>query len=311
MIFCQKLGLLFIFIFFGVFVEASHECELSGILVRKYFPVPEIVKNPCFGWFIELEPSSSRVITDALAELDEEEQRLYSHFGNECVQLMLPRIGQPEQCREFENQQVLVKGKLWNPPHIYRPIPSYQLELDEMETIRTVSVAKNAVEEKRVKSFVQDKIWVREREFDPTPAWGHKYVDARPYDSTVLELPEGAPEILVKLQGKLYMMLFPGPPEYLSVECGDVPEYGWFLTLDEKSFQIASSTPVAPYGNSMEYMMESPNWFKVQLSFSDELEKRFYHNVEKAVTVEGYLFHAMTGHHHAPFLMNVQSVYAE
>lgn len=313
MSFCQKLFLLLLFMFSGALVQASHECNLSGILVRKYFPAPEIVKNPCFGWFVELEDSSKEKILEVFRNLSERDQKLYSDYINGNVQLILPYIGQPEQCRELENRQVFVQGRLWNPPHICRPIPSYQLELTKMEAIASAPVGKNIAEEDSEFFFIEGngKVRVDEREFDLPPTWGQKYVDDRPYSSEVLELSEGEPEILVKLKGRLHMMLFPGPPEYSSIERGDVPEYSWFVTLDEKSFQVAANTPVAPYGNSMEYMMESTNWFKVQLCCLENLREDLHKNVGKEILVTGYLFHAMTGHHHAPFLMDVHSIDSE
>jgi len=120
---------------------------------------------------------------------------------------------------------------------------------------------------------------------------------------TSLELPDGSPEILVTLSGKLRLNL-------CSIE-NDPPMYCWFLQMDGPSFKIASTTPVWGYALSLDDILTMPNWFEVQLGRDKETEHFCSRHVNQQVTVKGFLFHAHTGHHHAPFLMNLKEIYQE
>lgn len=105
--------------------ENNTEISLSGKLVRKYFDAPPIVKNPAFGWFLELDSSSKNSIAFAFSQLDDEDKRIYSDFDLNIVQLMTYRNDEREECQALEGQFISINGKLWNPPHIYRAIPCY------------------------------------------------------------------------------------------------------------------------------------------------------------------------------------------
>lgn len=123
-----------------------------------------------------------------------------------------------------------------------------------------------------------------------------------------LEYEDERSEKPISLRGKLTLRLYPGPPEYSSVENGDYPGYCWFLQMDHSSFQIAFTTLLPGLALSSADIMSRPNWYEVQLgcSPSDDFNCE---NVNKEVVVEGYLFHAHTGHHHAPFLMDVLRIH--
>ncbi len=124
-----------------------------------------------------------------------------------------------------------------------------------------------------------------------------------------LELSEGAPQLLVTLKGSLLLKLYPGPPNYESIENGDYPEYCWMLQMDSKSFDIASKTPVLEPALSMTDIMSVSNWTEVQLGLETDMRKFCESHINQKVTLQGYLSHAILAHHHAPFLMSVQSVY--
>lgn len=55
--------------------------------------------------------------------------------------------------------------------------------------------------------------------------------------------------------------------------------------------------------------MSCPNWYEVQLGCLTSDNFCCTH-VNQNVEVEGYLFHAHTAHHHAPFLMDVRAIFA-
>lgn len=116
-----------------------------------------------------------------------------------------------------------------------------------------------------------------------------------------LELPDGVPEILVTLKGKLILKL-------CSIE-NDPPMYCWFLEMDKSSFKIASTTPVWGYVLTLKEILKKPNWNEVQLGRDDETEDFCMKHKNQKVIVNGYLFHAHTAHHYAPFLMDIEKIY--
>jgi len=116
-----------------------------------------------------------------------------------------------------------------------------------------------------------------------------------------LELPDGAPEILVTLKGKLCLKL-------CSVE-NDSPMHCWFLEMDGSSFKVASKTPVWGYALTLKEILDKPNWNEVQLGRDKETEDFCCKHRNQIITVNGFLFHAHTGHHHAPFMMDVKEIY--
>jgi hypothetical protein len=76
--------LIFCFLFLLGTVESA---ELSGRLVKKYYNAPSIVKNPAYGWFIELDTPSKDYIQSLYRQLDAENARIYSDFVLDIVQL--------------------------------------------------------------------------------------------------------------------------------------------------------------------------------------------------------------------------------
>ena len=136
-------------------------------------------------------------------------------------------------------------------------------------------------------------------------------MSTEPHSDVPLELPEGSPQLLVTLQGILQLKLYPGPPNYESVENGDYPEYCWVLQMDSKSFEIASQTPVLEPALSLMDIMSVSNWSEVQLMFETNMRKFCESHINKKVIAQGYLSHAILAHDHAPFLMTIQSIYGE
>ena len=56
-------------------------------------------------------------------------------FDLSILQLFLSGIGDKQLCRSLEGKQVEVLGEWPSSPHLFRPIPSYQLHLTEMKQI--------------------------------------------------------------------------------------------------------------------------------------------------------------------------------
>jgi len=56
-------------------------------------------------------------------------------------------------------------------------------------------------------------------------------------------------------------------------------------------------------------IMSVSNRTEVQLGLETDMRKFCESHINQKVTLQGYLSHAILAHHHAPFLMSVQSVY--
>ena len=288
-------------LFPSFFISASSEIELSGKLVKKYYKIPSIVQDPAFGWFIELDNSSKSKLDKVLSRLDANEKQICFNFDMNIIQLMLNGGINPQACRDLECQFVNVKGQLWNPPHIYRPIPSHQLTLHELKKSHQDKLETYSAE-KFVPSF-QESFMGNEGFWKPCE------IDTEKLSDIPLELSEGSPQLLVTLRGVLQLKLYAGPPNYESVEDGDYPEYCWMLQMDSKSFDLASKTPVLEPALSLLDIMSVSNWSEVQLGFETNMRKFCESHINQKIIVQGFLSHAILAHDHAPFLMTVQLVY--
>jgi len=289
--------LIFCFFFLLGSVESA---ELSGRLVKKYYDAPSIVKNPAFGWFIELDTASKDYIQSLYRQLDAENARIYSDFALDIVQLTALGCEELKQCHVLEEQQISVTGKIENPPHIFRAISCYQLDRIDRLCALSLIQAPSTLPANNTSAF-----FIVEEGHGKTLITPESYgIDVHNLSDMPLEYEDGRPEKAISLRGKLTFRLYPGPPEYGSVENGDYPEYGWFLQMDRPSFQIASTTLLPGLALSPADIMSHSNWYEVQLGLLSSDDFCCKH-VNQDVVVEGYLFHAHTGHHHAPFLMDV------
>jgi hypothetical protein len=88
--------------------------------------------------------------------------------------------------------------------------------------------------------------------------------------------------------GTIGLEIFPGRPNYESIQDGDAPEGAWILTTrDKKRFQL------------------------VVLNNADEKFATLRRSIGKKVRVEGTVWEAISGHHHTPFLITVVSIKEE
>lgn len=111
----------------------AEDVVFTGKLIRKYYHhlIPQAVERGIFGWFLELDSPSQLCLQKKIAELDEDDRQCCVKFGFDLsiVQLFLPGIEDKQLCRHFEGKQVEVLGQWPSSPHVFRPIPSYQLHL--------------------------------------------------------------------------------------------------------------------------------------------------------------------------------------
>ncbi len=125
----------------GLFLITSNlfaeDVVFTGKLIRKYYQhlIPQAVEKDIFGWFLELDSPSKLYLQKKITELDEDDRQCCVKFGFDLsiVQLFLPGIEDKQLCRHFEGKQVEVLGQWPSSPHVFRPIPSYQLHLINMK----------------------------------------------------------------------------------------------------------------------------------------------------------------------------------
>ena len=104
------------------------------------------------------------------------------------------------------------------------------------------------------------------------------------------------------LSGVLIKEIFPGPPNYRSIENGDIKEEALIIKV-ETHFCVKSS-PDDDVNNDDEV-----NQSKLQLIIHDaSLWPKIHIFVGRKVKVTGTLFHAISGHHRTPVLMTLKEI---
>lgn len=284
---------IFLFPLFSIVASSEMEIELSGKLVKKHYKVSSMIQDLPFGWFVELDNSSKVNLSVFLSKFDANEKQICSDFDFNIIQLMLNNVVNSQACGDLENQSVSVKGQLWNPPHPYRPIPSHQLAISELKSF-----------EKKSPISIKETLIGNKETFQ-----SHETNNNPELNDTPLELPEGSPSSLIALEGFLQLKLYPGAPNYESIENGDYPERCWMLEMDSKSFDIASHTLVLEPALSIMDIMSTSNPSEVQLGLETNMRGFCERHINQKVTIQGYLSHAILAHHHAPFLMSVHSIH--
>lgn len=101
----------------------------------------------------------------------------------------------------------------------------------------------------------------------------------------------------VELTGMLYKTIYPGPPEYMSVEMGDHPEGVFILTLRELIDVEASKDD--NFNESEKGVRELQVVFGDTTPSSDQMKE--------AISLQGILYHAHTAHHRRRVLMYVKN----
>lgn len=101
----------------------------------------------------------------------------------------------------------------------------------------------------------------------------------------------------VEVSGLLHKAVYPGPPEYMSIEMGDQPEEVFILTL---------KNPINIELKGEDNFNEPEKGVReLQVVFSDSMPS--IPKVKEEVTLKGTLYHAHTAHHRRRVLMAVKS----
>lgn len=126
-------------LFFVASVLTANSVAFTGTLVRKYYQhlIPQAVELGVFGWFLELDSFSKIYLQEKIATLSEEDRQCCAkfEFDSSFVQLCLSGEKDRLLCRRFEGSRVEALGEWPSSPHVFRPIPSYQLYLTEIKQI--------------------------------------------------------------------------------------------------------------------------------------------------------------------------------
>lgn len=105
----------------------------------------------------------------------------------------------------------------------------------------------------------------------------------------------------VEVIGRVREELFPGPPNYSSIDNGDIPQFYWILY---------TNTPIGIVGRSFEN--EQPYDLGKSCSFQLVVDAEFYDNkadiVGKLVKVRGRTLIGHTGHHKTKALIEVETI---
>jgi len=278
------------------FLEAHDNVCLSGKLVKKYYPAPSVIKNPAFGWYLELDNFTQEIIQHHFKSLKKEEQSVFDSLDPDLkvAQIVTTRDDIISKARSLEHENVKIEGKLLE-PYFCRTFFCYSIEVVAITPIAQLDIQENNP------GTLIDNLTNRIR----------RHSDLEYAEENPLKLPEDAPEKLVTLRGKLILNLYSGPPEYSSIEGGDRADYCWNLKLDQASFEIAITTPVHDPAEDLSHILEWSNHDEINLLVDDSLQDYLCKHYNKTVIVEGYLFHAHTAHHQTPILMDVMKFVSE
>lgn len=104
---------------------------------------------------------------------------------------------------------------------------------------------------------------------------------------------------MVTLIGILQIRVYPGAPNFISIEAGDEPE---------TSYSIVLKPPICTITKEETWMLGHERISEVQLAVSKLQFGQLDANLGKVVTVKGSLFEAFDEHHHTPVLMDVKSL---
>lgn len=112
----------------------------------------------------------------------------------------------------------------------------------------------------------------------------------------------------IVLSGKMSLKLFPGPPEYSSVDNGDREDYCWVLELDQPSFLLALNMPVDELSLSLDDIVRRADAKLVLISSDKKWRNICQQYKNQKVFVRGSLFHAHTAHHYTPMLIEADEI---
>ena len=262
------------------------QAKLHGKLVKKHFRAPRVVQSPPFGWFLELDAAGKSCTAQLFQELSQEEQTFFSDIDLKTVRLGLNQLDTLEWCRDHCGEKVTIEGEL-REPSFHRELACFYFCPENVDPPITEKETNQAYEKLNEISWEPSSIkWTEEDATD-----------------TSLELPDSEPERLISLTGTLRLRVLNGDINEGDIERGGYPSYNWIVKLDPESFKIACSTPVRAAFHSPGTIRSSRNCEEMALT-GDYDEEWLCSHVHQTVTVQGYLWHAHTGHHHTPVMMD-------
>jgi len=107
------------------------------------------------------------------------------------------------------------------------------------------------------------------------------------------------PEV-VAVTGVLTRKVFPGPPNYESIQQGDQEETGFYLEPSSPVCMMGSRNPAKDDNGPIAEVR------LIQLVLDSVGYARLRPHLGQQITLRGQLFAAFTGHHHAPLLLAVR-----
>jgi len=117
-----------------------------------------------------------------------------------------------------------------------------------------------------------------------------------------------AEEPLITLTGKLRLKLFPGPPEYSSIEDGDRADNCWIIELDDPSFLLALNVPDNELSLDLRDIVKRKDAYILTLCLNESHVSLCQQYKDQNVVVRGNLFHAHTAHQYTPMLLNLKQI---
>jgi hypothetical protein len=114
-----------------------------------------------------------------------------------------------------------------------------------------------------------------------------------------LVLPEDEPEHLVAMTGKLQMCIFNSDAE----DAESPFLHRWIMKLNPESLEIACRTPVRASFQTPTSIRSFRNCDEMELTDGYDEEWLLEH-LNQNITVKGYLWHAHTGHHRTPVMID-------
>lgn len=111
---------------------------------------------------------------------------------------------------------------------------------------------------------------------------------------------------IVTLSGTLERMTHPGPPNYEDITKGDAEETGYYLLLSEPVCTVGDSSRTGEGESFDSYPQEGVTL--VQLVIDKSGYEEFRPFLGQKISIQGAIFAAFSGHHHAPLLIQKVSI---
>jgi len=265
--------------------SGAFSATLRGKLIKKYFQAPRVIQNPPFGWFVELDEISKGKVFELYSSLSEKEKALFSDLHLQYVRLSANKFATLEWARDHCNEKVVLKGEILE-PDLFGEFRSFYFNPEEVVPAITEQEKAEAC------LALNEVIWKSK-----SSGWSEEDLA-----DESLVLSGDKPERFVSMTGTLTLRILNSDPDSPTIESGGQPLYCWFLKMDPESFKLACSTPVRMSFQTPATIRSFLNCHELELTGSYDQEWLMCH-VDQITTIQGYLWHAHTGHHHTPVML--------